>query len=132
MNEMRILHDLVASSQQRKPPQVEIIDNGEADNKDEICLDLDGNGAAAHAEQSGAAAADSTCKSKPSEQDILFDGEDTASTGVEQIGNMMSVLFQDDNGRNVVEAITQNSKVQMRLCKALERIADSLCKRAPS
>ena len=132
MNEMRILHDLVASSQQRKPPHVEIIDVGEAKDEDEICLNLDGEGAAAHAEQSRAADADITGKSKPGEQDILFDGEDTVSTGVEQIGMMMSAFFQDDNGRNVVEAITQNSKVQMRLCKALERIADSLCKGAPS
>jgi hypothetical protein len=128
MNEMRILQDLVASSQQRKPPHVEITDLGDEDEKDEICLDLDSKGNARESEKPRVAEADCPSKAQQSEQDILFDGEDACSTGVEQIGMMLSAFFQDDNGRNVVEAITQNSKVQMRLCKALERIADSLCK----
>ncbi len=127
MDEMRILHDLVANSQRRQP-QVEIIDVGDNDEKDEICLELDGKGNLARAEESQAPDVASTEKPKQGEQDILFDGEDAVSTQVEQIGVMMSAFFQDDNSRNVVEAITQNSKVQMRLCKALERIADSLCK----
>ncbi|CAL8461151.1 g682 [Coccomyxa elongata] len=127
MDEMRILHDLVANSQ-RKQPQVEITDVGDTDENDEICLNLDGKGNIARAEEPRAADVASTEKPKQGEQDILFDGEDAVSTQVEQIGVMMSAFFQDDNNRNVVEAITQNSKVQMRLCKALERIADSLCK----
>ena len=127
MNEMRILQDLVASSQQRRPPHVEITDVGDEGDNDEICLDLDSKGNANEIEKPRVPKADPG-KAQQGEQDIQFDGEDACSSGIEQIGMMLSAFFQDDNGRNVVEAITQNSKVQMRLCKALERIADSLCK----
>ena len=54
------------------------------------------------------------------------DGKDTEETGDTQWASILSAFLQDDKGWNVVDAIVQNSKVHMRICRALERIAELL------
>ena len=57
------------------------------------------------------------------QQDFMVDVEEAK---LEQLGTLLSAFFQDDRGFNVVDAIVQNSKVQNRIAKALERICERL------
>lgn len=59
------------------------------------------------------------------EKDFQFD-EDETRIGIEQLGTLLSAFLQDDSGRNVVDAIVQNSKWQRNICRALEKISQQL------
>lgn len=59
------------------------------------------------------------------EHDFLLDMDEQRAS-LENLGTLLSAFFQDDRGLNVVDAIVQNSKVQNKICKTLERIADHL------
>ena len=59
------------------------------------------------------------------EKNFQFDEDDT-KFGMEQLGTLLSAFFQDDSGRNVVDAIVQNSKWQRNICRALEKISYQL------
>ncbi len=61
------------------------------------------------------------------EKNFQFDEDDT-KFGIEQLGTLLSAFLQDDSGRNVVDAIVQNSKWQRNICRALEKISDQLAK----
>lgn len=47
---------------------------------------------------------------------------DESKLKFEQLGTIFSAFFQDDRGLNVVDAIVQNSKVQNRLAKSVDRL----------
>lgn len=65
------------------------------------------------------------------EKNFQFD-EDETKFGIEQLGTLLSAFLQDDSGRNVVDAIVQNTKWQRNICRALERIGEQLaCKSEP-
>lgn len=57
------------------------------------------------------------------QHDFVMDVEDAR---LEQLGTLLSAFFQDDRGFNVVDAIVQNSKVQNKIAKTLERIVERL------
>lgn len=59
------------------------------------------------------------------EHDFLLDMDEQRAS-LENLGTLLSAFFQDDRGLNVVDAIVQNSKVQNKICKTLERILDQL------
>ena len=59
------------------------------------------------------------------EKNFQFDEDDT-KFGIEQLGTLLSAFLQDDSGRNVVDAIVQNSKWQRNICRVLEKISDQL------
>ena len=61
------------------------------------------------------------------ENDNEDDDEDEDSDpNLERLAAMLSAFLQDDKGRNIVDALVYHNKVQTRICKALERIADTL------
>lgn len=65
------------------------------------------------------------------EKNFQFD-EDETKFGIEQLGTLLSAFLQDDSGRNVVDAIVQNTKWQRNICRALDRIGEQLaCKSEP-
>ena len=66
-----------------------------------------------------------TSKQSDIEKNFQFD-EDETKFGIEQLGTLLSAFLQDDSGRNVVDAIVQNSKWQRNICRALEKISDQL------
>ncbi len=70
---------------------------------------------------------DATSEDEGDEHDFLLD-MDEQRMQMENLGTLLSAFFQDDKGMNVVEAIVQNSKVQNKISKTLERLAENLSK----
>ena len=62
------------------------------------------------------------------EHDFLLD-MDEQRVQMENLSTLLSMFFQDDRGLNVVEAIVQNSKVQNKISKSLDKIIEILTKK---
>lgn len=70
----------------------------------------------------------SSGKYSMSEQDFELD-MDEGRLRMEQLGTLMSAFFENEQGLNVVDAIVQNSKVQHRISKMMEKLLEILEKK---
>lgn len=124
MDDLKVFQDLI-----RPKVEIEEVHMDEEGSDDSIQEeDQSGNPAPDETQRGNDEAPDNADGEKQStdvEKNFQFDEDDT-KFGIEQLGTLLSAFLQDDSGRNVVDAIVQNSKWQRNICRALEKISTQL------
>lgn len=127
MDDLKVFQDLI-----RPKVEIEEVHMDEEGSDDSIQEEIQGGNPARDETQRGDDEAPDNVdgenvkqSSADVEKNFQFDEDDT-KFGIEQLGTLLSAFLQDDSGRNVVDAIVQNSKWQRNICRALEKISTQL------